>query len=123
MFRRPLPPQPNLANLSPATRRSYLAAVSTLSRYFGRSPDLLDLENVRAFQVHLAAIFCALRFFCGVTLGLDAIPEPIAYARPHRADDGLCRGPTEPGAAPESGTATFAGTKPSSCAATPFGSG
>ncbi len=26
-------------NLSPATQRSYLAAVSKLSRYFGRSPD------------------------------------------------------------------------------------
>jgi hypothetical protein len=28
-------------NLSPATQRSYLAAVSKLSRYFGRSPDCL----------------------------------------------------------------------------------
>ena len=43
-------------NLSPATQRSYLAAVSKLSRYFGRSPDRLGLEDVRAFQVHLVAI-------------------------------------------------------------------
>ena len=59
-------------NLSPATQRSYLAAVSKLSRYFGRSPDCLKLEDVRAFQVHLVAIgkswpalnqiVCALRF-------------------------------------------------------------
>jgi len=78
-------------NLSPATQRSYLSAVSKLSRYFGRSPDHLGLEDVRAFQVHLVAtgiswpalnqIVCALRFFYGVTLGLDAIPERIAYAR------------------------------------------
>jgi hypothetical protein len=78
-------------NLSPATQRSYLAAVSKLSRYFGRSPDRLGLEDVRAFQVHLVAIgmswpalnqiVCALRFFYGVTLGHDAIPERIAYAR------------------------------------------
>ncbi len=34
-------------NLSPATQRSYLAAVSKLSRYFGRSPDRLGLEDVR----------------------------------------------------------------------------
>ena len=78
-------------NLSPATQRSYLSAVSKLSRYFGRSPHHLDLEDVRAFQVHLVAtgiswptlnqIVCALRFFYGVTLGLDAIPERIAYAR------------------------------------------
>jgi hypothetical protein len=31
-------------NLSPATQRSYLAAVSKLSRYFGRSPDCLELD-------------------------------------------------------------------------------
>ena len=64
-------------NLSPATQQSYLSAVSKLSRYFGRSPDRLDLEDVHAFQVHLVAtgiswpalnqIVCALRFFalCG----------------------------------------------------------
>ena len=40
-------------NLSPATQRSYISAVSKLSRYFGQSPDKLDLEDVRAFQVHL----------------------------------------------------------------------
>ena len=30
-------------NLSPATQRSYLHAVSKFSRYFGRSPDRLGL--------------------------------------------------------------------------------
>src|SRR6266446_1882866 len=64
-------------NLSPATQRSYVHAVSKFSRYFGRSPDRLGLEDVRAFQVHLVAtgiswpalnqIVCALRFFYGVT--------------------------------------------------------
>ena len=78
-------------NLSPATQRSYISAVSKFSRYFGRSPDHLGLEDVRAFQIHLVAtgiswpalnqIVCALRFFYGVTLGHDAIPERIAYAR------------------------------------------
>src|SRR6202048_5216248 len=78
-------------NLSPATQRSYLAAVSKLSRYFGRSPDCLELEDIRAFQVHLVAtgmswpslnqIVCALRFFYGVTLGQDTVPERITYAR------------------------------------------
>ena len=64
-------------NLSPATQQSYLNAVSKFSRYFGRSPDRLGLEDVHAFQVHLVAtgiswpalnqIVCALRFFalCG----------------------------------------------------------
>lgn len=42
-------------NLSPATQRSYVHAVSKFSRFFGRSPDKLTLEDVRTFQVHLAA--------------------------------------------------------------------
>lgn len=42
-------------NLSPATQRSYLNAVSKFSRYLGRSPDHLGLEDVHAFQVHLLA--------------------------------------------------------------------
>lgn len=60
-------------NLSPATQRSYISAVLKFSRYFGRSPDQLELEDVRAFQVHLVStgiswpglnqIVCALR--CG----------------------------------------------------------
>ena len=81
-------------NLSPATQRSYLHAVSKFSRYFGRSPDRLGLEDVRAFQVHLVSTgiswpalnqtVCALRFFYGVTLGHGEIPERIPYAREPR---------------------------------------
>lgn len=84
-----------IRNLSPTTQRSYLYAVTRLSRYFGRSPDRLGLEEVRAFQVHLAStgiswpglnqFVCAFRFFYGVTLGRAVIPERIAYARePHK---------------------------------------
>jgi integrase/recombinase XerD len=78
-------------NLSPATQRSYLPAVSRISRYFGRSPRRLELEDVREYQVHLVAngiswpalnqTVCALRFFYGVTLGYSEIPERIPYAR------------------------------------------
>jgi len=81
-------------NLSPTTQRSYLHAVTKFSRFFNRSPDRLDLEDVRAFQVHLVAAgiswsslnqtVCALRFFYGVTLGHGEIPERIAYAREPR---------------------------------------
>ena len=39
-------------NLSPATQRSYVHAVSKFSRFFGRSPDRLGVEDVRTFQVH-----------------------------------------------------------------------
>jgi integrase/recombinase XerD len=82
-------------NLSPATQRSYVHAVAKLARFFGRSPDLLDLEDVRAFQAHLAGtgiswaalnqIVCALRFFYGVTLARADIPERIAYPRALRS--------------------------------------
>jgi len=83
-----------LRNLSPATQRSYLHAVTKFSRYFGRSPDRLGLEDVRAFQVYLVSqgiswpslnqTVCALRFFYGVTLNRGEIPERIAYARTPR---------------------------------------
>jgi hypothetical protein len=53
--------------------------------FFGRSPEKLDLENVRAFQVHLVAggmswpalnqTVCALRFLYGVTLRRSDLPE------------------------------------------------
>ena len=42
-------------NLSPATQRSYVHAVSKFSRFFGRSPETLTLEDVRTYQVHLAS--------------------------------------------------------------------
>ena len=42
-------------NLSPATQRSYVHAVAKFSRFFGRSPDTLTLEDVRTFQVYLAS--------------------------------------------------------------------
>jgi site-specific recombinase XerD len=81
-------------NMSPATQRSYLSAVSKFSRYFDRSPDRLSLEDVHAFQVHLVSkgvswpglnqIVCALRFFYGVTLGEATVPERIPYAREPR---------------------------------------
>jgi len=81
-------------NMSPATQRSYVSAVSKFSRYFGRSPDRLTLEDVHAFQVHLVStgiswpglnqIVCALRFFYGVTLGEATVPERIPYAREPR---------------------------------------
>jgi integrase/recombinase XerD len=81
-----------IRNLSPATQRSSLHAVEAYRRYFGRSPDQLGLEDVRAYQVHpagkgiawatLSQIVCALRFLYGVTLArtrcLSAFPVPAS---------------------------------------------
>ena len=44
-----------IRNLSPATQQSYLYAVSKFSLYFGRSPDRLGVEDIRAYLVHLTA--------------------------------------------------------------------
>jgi integrase-like protein len=86
-------------NMSQATQRSYISAVSKFSRYFGKSPERLDLEDVRAFQVHLVStgvswsslnqMVCALRFFCGVTLGER--PFPSVSLCPLAAQTGLAR--------------------------------
>jgi site-specific recombinase XerD len=78
-------------NLSPATQRSYVHHIAKFSGFFGRSPDRLELEDVRRFQVHLVSCgvswaslnqaVCALRFFYGVTLGRADLPQRIVYAR------------------------------------------
>lgn len=83
-----------IRNLSPETQQSYLRAVAKFSRHFGRSPDRLGIEDVRAYQVHLTSqgiawaslnqTVCALRFFYGVTLGRSEMPELIPYSRAPR---------------------------------------
>jgi len=83
-----------IRNLSPETQRSYVHHVSKFSRYFGRSPDQLGYEEVRAYQAHLVGrkvswgslnqTVCALRFFYGVTLGRSDLPERIASPRTPR---------------------------------------
>ncbi len=78
-------------NLAPAPQQSYLYAVAKFSRHFACSPARLGLEQVRAYQVHLAAqkrswshinqASCALRFFDGVTLGRSEVLAGIVSAR------------------------------------------
>jgi len=83
-----------IRNLSAETQRSYVHHVSKFSRHFGRSPDKLGIEDIRAYQMHLVErrvswgslnqAVCALKFFYGVTLGLSDVPERIPYAREPR---------------------------------------
>ena len=40
-------------NLAPHTQRSYLQQVSQFARHFGRSPELLGPDDIRAYQLHL----------------------------------------------------------------------
>ena len=79
-------------NLSPHTQTSYVQQVSLFARYFGKSPELLGPEEIRAYQVYLTnerklapgsvlIAVAALRFLYKVSLKkdwtfADAIPAP-----------------------------------------------
>jgi integrase/recombinase XerD len=82
-------------NLSPHTQASYLHQVSLFARYFGKSPEVLGPEEIRAYQVYLTnekklapssilIAVSALRFLYKVTLHKkwtfeDIIPAPPTY--------------------------------------------
>jgi site-specific recombinase XerD len=94
-LRRRLLDDMTVRNLSPATQQSYVYAVAKFSRFFGLPPDRLGVEEVRAYQVHLAGqgmswshinqVSCALRFFFGVTLGrTDAAVRIVSAKEPKR---------------------------------------
>jgi integrase/recombinase XerD len=79
-------------NLSPHTQHSYVQQVSLFARYFGKSPEVLGPEEIRAYQVYLTnekklapssilIAVSALRFLYKVTLHKDwtfedMIPAP-----------------------------------------------
>jgi integrase/recombinase XerD len=75
-----------IRNYSPRTIQAYLAGVVRFVKHFGRSPDLLGPEDIRAFQVHLLEkhvswsqfnqTVSALRFLYRFTLGR---PEQVPY--------------------------------------------
>lgn len=85
-----------IRNFAPNTQRMYLLYVSAYAKHFGRSPEELEPEHVRAYLVHLAyeralsvSTICmataALRFLYQVTLKrnwtFDQIPMPKAPSK------------------------------------------
>src|ERR1035438_3194965 len=42
-----------LRNLAPGTQKNYIAHVAGFAKYFGKSPDELDIEAVRQYQLYL----------------------------------------------------------------------
>jgi site-specific recombinase XerD len=84
-----------LRNYSPRTVECYVRAVAHFARHFGRSPEHLDAEHVRQYQLHLLAqkaswsrfnqVVCALRFFYGVTLQRQGLVVMIPYGKKPRS--------------------------------------
>ena len=81
-----------LRNYAAGTVRTYVDHVSWLARYYRKSPDQLDQEQVRAYLVHLVqerqlswshynVTVCALRFLYRVTLGKDWPIKHIPFAK------------------------------------------
>ncbi len=78
-------------NLSPNTRDSYVQQVSQFARHFGRSPEQVGPEEIRAYQVYLTnekrlapksirIAVSALRFLYTVTLKRDWPVEDVIPA-------------------------------------------
>jgi integrase/recombinase XerD len=81
-----------LRNRSPRTIETYVRHVAQFAQHFGRSPEALNEEDVRQYQLHLLherkASFSsfnqavsALRFLYGTTLGREEILERLPYGR------------------------------------------
>jgi len=82
-----------IRNLAPHTQRSYLQQISQFARHFGKSPDLLGPDDIRAYQLHLTrdkqlsassilVAVAAIRFLYKVTLKRNwAIDDAIPTCR------------------------------------------
>lgn len=80
-----------LRGLAQRTRESYLAAVTALAKHYRRSPDVLTVEEIQAYLLHLIVerklayssvnqAACACRFLFGTVLGRpqDRFDIPMA---------------------------------------------
>jgi integrase/recombinase XerD len=80
-----------IRNYSPTTVRAYILQVAQFAKHFGKSPDQLGAEHIRAYQLFLVKegrlsqstyiqVVCALRFLYTQTLnrqvGIEQIPFP-----------------------------------------------
>ena len=78
----------------PKTQHDYLQRVKNFAAYLGRSPDTANFEDLRRYQLHLAAsgagvptlnqTLSTLRFFFKVTLGRPDIVERTAFVHEPR---------------------------------------
>jgi integrase/recombinase XerD len=78
-----------IRKLAPKTQQSYIRTVRNFTAFLGRSPDRASFEDIRRFQLHLAAsgtstttlnqTVSALRFFFRITLRRYDIIEHMAF--------------------------------------------
>jgi integrase/recombinase XerD len=78
-----------IRKLAPKTQQGYIRTVKDFAAFLGRSPDTASFEDVRRFQLHLAAssartpilnhIVAALRFFFRITLRRYDIVEHTTF--------------------------------------------
>jgi integrase/recombinase XerD len=78
-------------NKSPRTIETYVLRVVQFAKHFGKSPELLGPEELRAYQQHLVArqvswsmfnqSVCALRFLYQVTLGRPEAIRHLPFAK------------------------------------------
>ena len=83
-----------IRKLAPKTQASYIRAVRNFTVFLGRSPDQASAEDLRRYQLHLAAsgvaaprlnaTVTALRFFFAVTLGRGDLTDRMPFVREPR---------------------------------------
>jgi integrase/recombinase XerD len=84
-----------IRNYSPKTQRVYIHCVAAFAAHFGRSPDVLGQEEIRAYLIHLRdrrmvswssfnQTVSALRFLYRHTLGREDVVPHIPYPKGER---------------------------------------
>jgi integrase/recombinase XerD len=80
-----------LRNYAPRTVSCYVTCVARFAEHFGRSPDLLGAEEIRAFQIHMLRqqmswcrfnqYVCALKFFYRISLQRPEVVVLVPYGK------------------------------------------
>jgi integrase/recombinase XerD len=79
-------------NFAPGTQSTYVRHLARFAQHFGKSPEFLGLEELRAYQVYLVqekqvswsifnTVVCALRFLYRITLSRDWLIQQIPFPR------------------------------------------
>ena len=95
-----------IRNMASGTQRRYVDAVAKFAAYHRKSPAILDIEDIRTYQIHLVherqvswSVFniavCALRFLYRTTLIQDWKVQHIPFPRTRRKSLPIILSPEE----------------------------